>query len=86
MPPFAALPPHDDVYRAASNQTWIDAERGKFLPDAFKLRKVDADSGSGLSVMVADYCPTLEEAQILSTEPQQGRLQPQCGAGARRRL
>ena len=66
MPPFAALLPQDDVYRAASNQTWIDTQRGKFLPDAFKLRKRDVDANSGLSVMVVDHCPSVEESQAFS--------------------
>ena len=66
MASFPALPPQKDVYRAASNQTWIDQENGKFLPDAFKLRKRDVDAGSGVSVLVTDDCPTLEEAARLS--------------------
>lgn len=63
---FAALPSNKDVYRVASNQTWIDAENGKFLPDAFKLRKRDVDAGSGVSVLVTEDCPSLVEAARLS--------------------
>lgn len=66
MPSFPVLPPERDVYRVATNQTWIDLANRKFLPDAFKLRKRDVDAGSGVSVLVTGDCPTLEEAARLS--------------------
>ena len=66
MASFPVLPPERDVYRVATNQTWIDSANSKFLPDAFKLRKRDVDAGSGVSVLVTEDCPTLEEAARLS--------------------
>lgn len=64
---FPTLPPQQDVYRVATNLTWLDTANGKFLPDAFKLRRRDVDAGSGVSVLVAmQDCPTLEEAARLS--------------------
>jgi len=66
MSPFPALPSQQDVYRVATNQTWIDVANSKFLPDAFKLRKRDVDAASGVSVLVTDTCPNLEEAARLS--------------------
>lgn len=63
---FPVLPPQQDVYRIATNQTWIDPVNNKFLPDAFKLRKRDVDASSGVSVLVTEDCPALEEAARLS--------------------
>lgn len=56
------LPPQQAVYRVATNQTWIDIANSKFLPDAFKLRRRDVDASSGVSMLVTEDCPTLEEA------------------------
>lgn len=66
MSPFPVLPTQQDVYRVATNQTWIDPVNNKFLPDAFKLRRRDVDAYSGVRVLVTEDCPTLEEAAPLS--------------------
>lgn len=44
MSPFPVLPSQQDVYRVATNQTWIDVANSKFLPDAFNLTHLNCGS------------------------------------------
>ena len=60
MPVFGFLSPGIIVYRVTTNKAEINTDTDKFLPSAFVPK--EKDQAGGLSVIVSDDCPTLEQA------------------------
>lgn len=56
----------DRVFIALRNKRFKNEDTDQIKPDAFYLRQKDGTIEEGISVIVADRCPTMEEAKALT--------------------
>jgi hypothetical protein len=53
------------VYLAVRRRKFKHEDTDRIKPDAFYLREIDGQFESGISVIVAEHCPTIDEAREL---------------------
>jgi hypothetical protein len=66
MPDYAPFSDDTVVYIALRNTSYMDMESGDIKPNAFLLRAVDLGSANGISLIVCDNPPRLEDLATLA--------------------
>ena len=65
MPDYTPFSDDAVVYIALRNQTYMDSETGEVKPNAFLLRERDLGPANGVSLIVCDYPPGIEDLATL---------------------